>query len=547
MKKLLTILVSFSFVLTSCDYLQGYIKGTSASAEDSLAAKEDYIAERDRSITAANAYSDLFLDSTAVESFIQANAIADTTARRMRSFYNSRNYQAAWMTSNGFTEQGRGFWNRIDSAQTNGDSAALQQNTNVLIDSLMEEDTLHLNAADSLFVKTELTLTQQFVQQAKMGLQSERNLHAFLLPARKVDALQLADSIINKETDSTLWQNNQAYTALKEELKRWHTLAKDSSWQPIAGKVGQLRKGASAPLISSIKKRLAATGDWQSKDTSQLFSDSLQRAVVLFQKRHGLDSSGMITDTMITLLNVHPQDRVEQLLVNLNRMMWMPQMEEGSRAVVNIPQFMLQVYDGDSVAFEMPVVVGKEGSNTLLLNGTISEVVFNPYWNIPASIVQSEIMPAMQKDKAYLKKNNMEIVNGNDSIPQVRQLPGANNALGKVKFLFPNSYDIYLHDTPAKGLFEQDKRAFSHGCIRVADAQKLAQHLLRNQNGWGAEKVTEAMNSGKEQKVQVQNPLPIYITYYTVWVDESGKVHYRDDVYGQDARTRSLLFTDSAA
>lgn len=543
MKKLLTVLIGSSLLFTSCDYLQGYIKGASANAEDSLAARDFYMASRDMSITAENAYSDIFLDSAAIENYIQKNSLPDSTARKMRSFYNSRNLQAAWLSSAGFTEQGRGLWNMLDNEIAGADSNHLKENQKQRIDSLMEVDTLQVTSADSIFVQTELTLTQQFVHTAKASFDSTNSLHTFYLPARKMNALQMADSILNNEFDSGSLQNATAYTALKNELQRYYNLAKDSSWQPLAGTVNGVKKGSTSPIISGIKKRLAATGDWRSADTSQLYSDSLHAAVVSFQKRYGLDSSNMLTDTMLTLLNVSPQQRVEQILVNINRMMWSPAEDSGSRLTVNIPSFMLYVYDGGQKAFDMPVVVGKEGTNTLMFNGQLNEIVFNPYWNIPASIVETEIMPAMKADPAYLKKHNMEIVKSNDSIPQIRQLPGGNNSLGHVKFLFPNAYDIYLHDSPAKELFAQDKRAFSHGCIRVADAQKLAQYLLQGQNGWTPEKVAEAMKGDKEQRVTLQNRMPVYINYYTVWVDATGQVHYADDIYGHDARTRSMMFT----
>lgn len=542
MKKLLTIIVGSSLLFTSCDFLQGYIKGSSASNEDSLAAKDFYVVERDMSITTENAYSDLFLDSAAVETYIQTQKLNDETARKVRSFYNSRNYQAAWMSSMGFTEQGRGFWGTAANEKEAPDSIKLKVASKNRIDSLMELDTLQLTATDSLFVQTELTLTQEFVHSAKAVWDSARNLHTFYLPAKKINALQLADSILNKTTDSSQEQNMPVYAALKNELQRYYNLAKDSSWQPLTGNVQGLKKGSSAPIVSQLKKRLAATGDWASADTSQLYSDSLSAAIATFQKRYGLDSTGVVTDTMLTVLNVTPQDRVEQILVNMNRAMWMPAMDSGNRIVVNVPDFMLYVHDGTQKVFEMPVVVGKEGTNTLMLNGALNEIVFNPYWNIPASIVEAEIMPAMKADPNYLKKHNMELVKSNDSIPTIRQLPGDNNSLGHAKFLFPNPYDIYLHDTPAKDLFQQDKRAFSHGCIRVADAQKLAEHLLKGQGDWTSQKIAAAMKGNQEQKVTLQKPVPVYINYYTVWVDETGKVHYRDDVYGHDARTKSMMF-----
>lgn len=190
----------------------------------------------------------------------------------------------------------------------------------------------------------------------------------------------------------------------------------------------------------------------------------------------------------------------------------------------------------------MPVIVGKEGTSTVAFSGNINKVVFNPTWNIPESIVKNEIMPAMKKDPNYLKKKNMEIVSQNDSVPVIKQLPGKDNALGRVKFLFPNSYDIYLHDTPDKSLFKQKDRALSHGCIRVADAEKLASYLLRSHSEWTPAKVREAMNSGREQTITVTNE-PVQISYLSAWVDGTGKLNFRDDVYGRDKKVMARLFT----
>ena len=166
---------------------------------------------------------------------------------------------------------------------------------------------------------------------------------------------------------------------------------------------------------------------------------------------------------------------------------------------------MLYAYADSGKAFEMPVIVGKEGNSTVMFSSEINQIVFNPTWNIPESIVRNEIVPKMKEDKNYLKKNNIEVVKQNDSLPVLRQLPGKNNPLGKAKFLFPNTHDIYLHDTPDKTAFAKQDRALSHGCIRVADAAKLAQYLLKDQSDWTAQKINAAMNNGKEETVTLKN------------------------------------------
>jgi murein L,D-transpeptidase YcbB/YkuD len=202
------------------------------------------------------------------------------------------------------------------------------------------------------------------------------------------------------------------------------------------------------------------------------------------------------------------------------------------------------VYENGKKVFDIDVVVGKEGHNTMMFNGDLNQVVFSPYWNVPPSIVKNEILPAMNRNPGYLARQNMEINGDDDGLPSIRQRPGPGNALGKVKFLFPNSFNIYFHDTPAKSLFEKDKRAYSHGCIRLREPEKLANYVLRNQPEWTPEKINEAMNSGNEKFVKVKDPIPVVVTYYTAWVDENGQLNFREDIYGHDEHLRSKMFTN---
>jgi murein L,D-transpeptidase YcbB/YkuD len=177
-----------------------------------------------------------------------------------------------------------------------------------------------------------------------------------------------------------------------------------------------------------------------------------------------------------------------------------------------------------------------------MFNGDLNQVVFSPYWNVPPSIVKDEILPKMASNPDYLSSQNMEEVGTEDGLPKIRQLPGEKNSLGRVKFLFPNSFNIYFHDTPAKSLFEKDKRAYSHGCIRLADPEKMANYLLRNNNEWTPEKINEAMYSDNEKFVRLKKPVPVLITYYTAWVDENGRLNFRDDVYAHDKTSVGKMF-----
>jgi murein L,D-transpeptidase YcbB/YkuD len=232
-------------------------------------------------------------------------------------------------------------------------------------------------------------------------------------------------------------------------------------------------------------------------------------------------------------------DRIRQIMINMERIRWIPAAPTTDYLLVNIPEFRLHVYEKGKYRWAMNIVTGTAAHNTVIFTGTLKHIVFSPYWNIPPGILKNETLPAIRRNKNYLASHNMEW-HGNT----VRQKPGPNNALGLVKFLFPNVYNIYLHDTPSKSLFSEDKRAFSHGCIRLSQPTKLALFLLRNNSEWDSVKVVKAMNSGKEKYVTVNETVPVYIGYFTAWVDQEGKLNFRDDIYGHDRKMAAHLFSN---
>jgi len=230
------------------------------------------------------------------------------------------------------------------------------------------------------------------------------------------------------------------------------------------------------------------------------------------------------------------------MLLNLERMRWVSSGINTDYILVNIPEFKLHVFEKGQLKFSMKVVVGNGQNNTVIFSGDLKYVVFSPYWNVPPGILKKEILPAMQKDKNYLARHNMEINGYTGGLPNIRERPGPNNSLGRVKFLFPNNYNIYLHDTPAKSLFGESRRAFSHGCIRLSEPKKLAEFLLRDDSTWTSAKISTAMNSGKEKYVTLKETVPVFIGYFTAWVDSKGQLNFRDDVYGHDKRLAGKLF-----
>jgi murein L,D-transpeptidase YcbB/YkuD len=242
---------------------------------------------------------------------------------------------------------------------------------------------------------------------------------------------------------------------------------------------------------------------------------------------------------MIRSMNIPLKSRIKTLMVNMERCRWIPtEMSQAKQYIsVNIPSYELVYYKNGKPALESNVVVGKVMNQTVIFSGMMKYIVFSPYWNVPPSIIKKEIKPALEKDKDYLAKHNMEWDKG-----RIRQKPGPQNSLGWVKFLFPNSNNIYLHDSPAKSLFNRNSRAFSHGCIRVAKPLELAQTLLEDDPNWTPDKVEKTMYAGTESWCTLKEAVPVYIGYFTCWVDDAGILHFYDDVYKRDGRLSELIF-----
>lgn len=508
------------------------------------------IVERDLSINESNAYNNLFLDSASLVSFITKNKVDENEAAQIRNFYNKRNFEFAWFSNTGLTEEGRGFWNLYNYYfSASKDSTIYNKTLKKQMQDFILADSMAIESKDKDVVKTELLLTQYFFKYLAKNdgvTLTDKEINNFI-PVKKAPLMETAEKIIrNKDGLRTYTNSNNNFKLLKQQLEHYYEIAKKGGWQPITFTKKKLKlvKGVNDPVIVQIKRRLNTSGEMPIVDTSAVFTDTLENAVKAAQISFGFTPTGYVTDTLINILNVPVDKRIAQIIINMNRMKWMPAEPKGKLIVTNIPEYKLYVYDEGKVQFDMKVVVGKDGHNTVIFTGNLNEIIFSPYWNIPPSIVRKEILPSIEKNKNYLAENDMEVVREENGLPVIRQKPGNKNSLGKVKFLFPNDFNIYFHDTPAKDLFNKDVRAYSHGCIRLNDPMQLATYLLKDDPNWTSDKITEAMNAGKEKSVMLKSAVTVLVTYYTAWVDNNSTLNFRDDIYGHDTVAAQKMFTD---
>lgn len=324
---------------------------------------------------------------------------------------------------------------------------------------------------------------------------------------------------------------------------------------------------ASATPVQAVANKPAATPASTTTATTpaEKYDAELVAAVKAFQTQNGLKADGLVAGETLRLLNISVAQRIDQLILNMERWRWIPKKFEPDYLLVNIPDYKLHVVEGNKEVFDMRVIVGKTLNATPVFSDKMESVVMAPYWNVPFSIIDKEMRYKLAANpQAYLDRLDMEVVKGwgakatpidpstidwaNLTQAQwkytLRRRPGPKNDLGDVKFIFPNSQDIYLHDTPHDELFSQTKRGFSHGCVRVEEPLKLAEYLLRNKPGWDLTKIEETIAGRKEQYVSLPKHLPVYLVYFTAWVDNAGNVNFRDDIYGHDKALAKEYFNN---
>ncbi|MDO9694174.1 MAG: L,D-transpeptidase family protein [Candidatus Latescibacteria bacterium] len=354
------------------------------------------------------------------------------------------------------------------------------------------------------------------------------------------------------------------YARLRHAFAQYRALATLGAW-PTVPAGDKLEPGDRDARVPLLRAHLAATGDLGPGDALGLdpeyYDQGLAAAVRRFQARFGLDRDGVIGQATQAELGASVEDRIRQIRVNLERWRWLPANLGHRRVQVNIPDYRLEVFHGDTVVLAMPVIVGLPTRRTPVFSAKLNSLVFSPDWEVPPKLAIEDKLPLIQQDPGYLQEFGFEVIAGWgekakvvdprdvawENVPagsfpyRLRQMPGPLNALGLVKFNLPNRFNVYLHDTPNRGLFARAKRAFSAGCVRIQKPEEFAAYLLTGDERWPRWRIAEAMGSGREQAVRVPAPIPIHLLYWTAWVDRQGTVVFRPDIYQIDNLTAVAL------
>ena len=517
---------------------------------------------------------------TSLRSIIQAGNLPELRwpdfsdyAKHMQKFYDSYGYALPWIRGMQPTEQAQQVISMLMNAAQKGLTAEDYDGPR-WGDRLakLKPATAQPSEADAVRFDAALTVCiMRYISDLRIGKVNPRHFEFGLdveakkydlpgfLKEKVVDSLAIVGVLANVEP------RYPGYQRTVEALHSYLEFAKEYKENPLPAPQKTIAPGDSYSGVPQLTKLLRLLGDLPagasvSSDTT-VYQTPQVDAVKSFQRRHGRTPDGRITAQTLADLNVPLTNRIRQMQLTLERWRWLPVSLRSAAIVVNIPEFRLRAYDENyKILLSMNVVVGKAyRHDTPVFSDSMQYVVFRPYWNVPYSIAKAEFLPRVAHDPEYLAKKGFEVVNSSQDVVtsgavtgdmlaqlragklHIRQMPGPKNSLGLVKFIFPNSSNVYMHDTPAQEFFAKERRDFSHGCIRLEKPADLAVWVLRENQGWDMERVRAAMNGTPNQQVNLAHPIPLFIVYGTVVVTEDGTVHFYDDIYGHDAALEKTL------
>jgi murein L,D-transpeptidase YcbB/YkuD len=485
------------------------------------------------------------------------------------SFYARHGYRPAWLDSDGTPSAAAGvLLKAVGDADREGLRAADYNRGHLLkLHAALQQggavaDAERLADFDVLFTDTYLTYAA--------------HLLAGRLPPRKVDpewaikprSRDLAEVLSEAlsgigiaESLRGLAPKGKGYAQLRDVLQRYRKVEQEGGWPTVSGALGPGAQGAQS---RNLRVRLQASGDLAEGDAGKnpVYDQAVADAVRRFQKRHGLAETGSVNASTAAALNVPVSRRIRQVELNMERWRWLPD-EFGSRYIlVNIPSFKMNVVENGKRVMESKVVVGRLERQTPTFTANMAYLVMSPKWYVPRSIALKDKLPQLKRNPNALARQNIRIFNsaGQQINPgavnwkavgegnfnyQLRQDAGPRNALGGIKFMFPNPYNVYLHDTPTRGLFAQNTRTFSSGCIRISNPVELAEYLLKHDPKWNRNAIKAAAASGKQRVVNLPQQVPVYLLYWTAWVDEDGLANFRDDIYSRDKPLVRALYQEA--
>jgi len=479
-------------------------------------------------------------------------------------YYTKTNYNPIWLGTNGLSAMGDTLVSVIRNCYKDGLDSAQYHLAD--IDALCKKAFANkkITKPSRSIAHLDVLLTDAFFTYAAQ--QYAGCIHS---PTQNVDwaqnfkSISLTDSL-QKASESGQIGNilknfvctQPQYIALKKVLSRFLDFRNKGSWTTLPEDT-HLEKGDTGARVTLLYKHLLLTGDITDNHNAAniVYDDSLAEAVKRYQTRNGLKITGKISDPEAKELNKDINERINQIELNMERMRWLPRKMPQTFVMVNIAGFNLVVVDSNKPALTMKVIAGKPYKQTPLFISTITYITLNPWWIVPESIATGEMLPAVKKDRNYLEKKNIKVYASlQPNAPEVspskikwntltasnfryhfRQTPGSWNSLGRYLFMFPNTYDVYLHDTPNKNLFSEQARAFSHGCMRIEKPLDLAEYLLKENTGWTKDHISEVVASDeKDVKIILKKPVDIYICYWTAWVNDNGQISFVPDIYNYD-------------
>ena len=485
----------------------------------------------------------------------------------LTKIYNTTNARPLWVTSDGPTEKGRIILGYLKDSFQHGLEPE-DYKVNRMRELWSTKDVARLAELDTLITYNLVKYIHDICYGVLKPLASDPALFAEAGDKDFDPVVAMKHILGTGNLDKYLAglpPQNPHYLALKGGLAHYRQIAEKGD-RVMVPEGASLRPGDIDGRIKAVRKRLQITDPLLKTprdNVASVYDSRLKQAVLAFQRQHGLTVDGVIGKNTIAALNISIAEKIASIRINMARWRWQAHDLGQKYVLVNIANFSLKAFQDEKIVLDLPVIVGEEQHQTPVFSGTIKYLDVNPFWNIPTSIAQKEELPELQKNKNYLVERHVRLFSSwqDDAVEldsrrinwhtisegqiagyKLRQDPGPWNALGKIKFVFPNQYSVYMHDTPAQHLFGRTKRDFSHGCIRVSNALSLAIFLLKDHpENWPLEKIQEIYNQHLREVIRLSHPVPIHITYQTTWVDQDGTMHFNRDIYARDAKLYDVL------